>query len=117
MNSEDLREFCLSLKCVTESFPFDETTLVFKIHKMFCLMSLDGDLRISIKNDPEKIVQLREEYSAVNPGYHLNKTYWNTVNIDGTISSELIKEWIVESYDMIVQGLSKKLQQELIEKQ
>lgn len=115
MNSEELREFCLSLRGVTESFPFDETTLVFKVSKIFCLMSLDGDLRISIKNNPEKIVRLREEYPAVIPGYHLNKSYWNTIYIDGTIPDEPIKTWIVESYNSIVESLPKKKQQELNE--
>ena len=115
MNIEDLRSFCLSLKGVTESFPFDETTLVFKIHKMFCLMSLDGDLRISLKNDPEKIIQMQEEYPAVTPGYHLSKTHWNTIYIDGSIPSELIKTWIVESYNIIVASLPKKIQKEINE--
>ncbi|MBN1819566.1 MAG: MmcQ/YjbR family DNA-binding protein [Prolixibacteraceae bacterium] len=115
MNIEDLREFCLSLKDVTEGFPFDETTLVFKIHKIFCFTSLEGDLRITIKNDPEKIIQMREEYSSVIPGYHTNKTYWNTVYIDGSIPTELLKEWIVESYNLIVASLPKKIQQELKE--
>jgi len=114
MNVEDLRGFCLSLKGVTESFPFDDVTLVFKVmNKMFCLASLDGELSVNIKNDPEKIIQLREEYPAVSPGYHMNKIYWNTVLIDGGIPAELIKNWIVESYNLIVGSLPKKKQQEL----
>ena len=113
MNIEELREFCLSFKGVTESFPFDETTLVFKVFKIFCFVSLEGDFRITIKNDPEKIIQMREEFSSVIPGYHTNKTYWNTVYIDGTIPVETLKIWIAESYNLIVESLTKKQQQEL----
>ena len=112
MNIEEIREYCLSLKAVTESFPFDETTLVFKVmNKMFCLLSLD-DIRVSLKNDPEKNIELRAHYHAVIPGYHLNKQHWNTINLDGTVPPKLITEWIKESYDLIVKSLPKKKQEE-----
>jgi predicted DNA-binding protein (MmcQ/YjbR family) len=114
MNIEDVREFCLSLNGVTECFPFDETTLVFKVGgKMFCLTDLEGELSVNIKNVPEKNIQLREEFSSVSPGYHMNKIYWNTVKIDGSIPESLIKDWIRESYRIIVDSLPKSKQNEL----
>lgn len=114
MNIEELREYCLSLKGVTESFPFNESTLVFKVAgKMFCLTSLEGDFSINIKNDPEKNIELREQYPAIIPGYHMNKKHWNTVGIDGSLKENMIKNLIDESYDLIVMSLPKKVQQEL----
>ena len=114
MNIEDLREYCLSLKGVSEDFPFGDTTLVFKVSgKMFCLTNLEGDLSINVKNEPEKNIELREEYPAVKPGYHMNKKHWNTVYIDGSLSDDMIKNFIDESYDLIVMGLTRKQQQEI----
>ncbi len=114
MNIEELREYCLSLKGVSEDFPFDETTLVFKVAgKMFCLTDLEGELSINVKNDPEKNIELREEYSAVKPGYHMNKKHWNTITVDGSISDDMLKNFIDESYDIVVMGLSHKQQQEI----
>jgi predicted DNA-binding protein (MmcQ/YjbR family) len=113
MNVEELREYCISKKGVTESFPFDEVTLVFKaMNKMFALLSLDGDLSINLKCDPEKAIQLREEFPAVQPGYHMNKKHWNTVNVDASISDQQIKQWIDDSYMLIIKSLPKKVQQE-----
>jgi predicted DNA-binding protein (MmcQ/YjbR family) len=115
MNIETLREYCLSQKAVTEDFPFGESTLVFRIkNKIFLLVALDADpLQFNAKCDPEKAIELREEYDAVKPGYHMNKKHWNTVVIDGSISTKLIKEMIDDSYDLIVQTLPKKLREEL----
>lgn len=114
MNIEDLREYCLSKKGTDESFPFDEHTLVFKVMgKMFALTGLNRDLHVNLKCDPEKAVTLRENYSCVLPGYHMNKTHWNTVNIDGTASTSLIHEWIDHSYNLVVKSLTKKLKSEL----
>jgi predicted DNA-binding protein (MmcQ/YjbR family) len=109
MNAEEIRAYCLVKKEVTEGFPFDEVTLVFKVNnKMFALLSLDGDLRISLKCDPEKAIELRERYPAVMPGYHLHKQQWNTIHIDGTVEDELIKRWIDDSYYLIIGKMSKK---------
>jgi predicted DNA-binding protein (MmcQ/YjbR family) len=85
MNIEQIREYCLKKKGVTEEFPFDEETLVFKVMgKIFILASLDSiPLQFNLKCDPEKAIELREEYEAVQPGYHMNKRHWNTVIIDG----------------------------------
>lgn len=109
MNIEDIREYCLQKKLTTESFPFDDVTLVFKVNnKMFAIASLDGNLRISLKCDPEKAMELRERYYAVKPGYHLHKLQWNTIDIDGSISSDLLKQWIDDSYNLIIAKMPKK---------
>jgi len=109
MNVETIREYCISKKAVTESFPFDEVTLVFKVaNKMFALLSLDEDLSINLKCDPEKAIELREEFPFILPGYHMNKVHWNTVKINEGISERMLKELIDKSYDLIVLGLNKK---------
>jgi predicted DNA-binding protein (MmcQ/YjbR family) len=115
MNIETLREYCLSKKAVTEDFPFGETTLVFRIKdKIFLLVALDADpLQFNAKSDPEKAIELREAYDAIKPGYHMNKKHWNTIVVDGNISTKLIKEMIDDSYDLIVQSLPKKSREEL----
>jgi predicted DNA-binding protein (MmcQ/YjbR family) len=112
MNVEEIRDYCLSKKGVAESFPFDETTLVFKVIKMFCLLGLD-DSRVSLKNDPEKNIELRAHYSAIISGYHLNKQHWNTIELNGTVPAVLMKEMIDESYQLIVKSLTKKQKEEL----
>lgn len=114
MNIEELRTYCLSLKGVTEDFPFDESTLVFKVvGKLFCLTNLEGPLSINVKNDPEKNIELREEFPAIKPGYHMSKIHWNTVEIDGSIPDDFIKNLIDESYDLVVMKLKKQEQQKL----
>ncbi|MGQ1911381.1 MmcQ/YjbR family DNA-binding protein [Marinifilum sp. RC60d5] len=114
MNIEELRIYCLSKKAVTEGFPFDEETLVFKVmDKIFLLTNISGDLSVNVKSDPEKAIELREMYSFVIPGYHMNKKHWNTVIIDDIVADNLLKEWIDESYDLVVQKLSKRKQEEL----
>ncbi len=114
MNIESLREYCLSKKYVTEGFPFDESTLVFKVfNKMFALTNLDGELQINLKCDPEKAIELREEYPSVIEGYHMHKKLWNTVIVDGSVRDDLIKEWIDHSYDEVVKKLPKTQQKKL----
>jgi predicted DNA-binding protein (MmcQ/YjbR family) len=114
MNIETLREYCLSKKGATESFPFDELTLVFKVmNKMFALTNLDGELSINLKCEPEKAIVLREQYSFVLPGYHMSKTHWNTIEISNAVPDKLIEEWIDDSYNLIVKSLTRKLQEEL----
>ena len=111
MDIEQIREYCLSLKDVTEEMPFGPDTLVFKIKgKMFALVPLEGELSINLKCDPEKVIELREEFSFVTPGYHMNKRHWNTVRIDSLVPSNLLKEWINHSYYLVVQSLPRKLQ-------
>ncbi len=115
MNIEELREYCLAKKGVTESFPFDESTLVFKVSgKMFALTDLVDAFSINLKCDPEKAIELREQFPCVVPGYHMNKQHWNSVFIDGSVNDKLLKEWIDNSYDLIVKSLTKKQQQEIL---
>jgi len=109
INIEQIREHCLKKKSFTEEFPFDEETLVFKVcGKIFLLASLESiPLQINLKCDPEKALELREEYECVQPGYHMNKKHWNTIIIDGSISIRKIFEWIDESYYLVASGLKK----------
>ena len=114
MHIETIREYCLAKSEVTESMPFGDNTLVYKVmDKMFLLMNLEGELRINIKCDPEEAVRLRETHQAVLPGYHMNKKHWNTVVIDGTIPGELILKWIDKSYHLVVSGLPKSSQKSI----
>ena len=109
MNIEALREYCLSKPGVTESFPFDENTLVFKVAgKIFLLTDLLDEFSMNVKCDPEKAVELREQYPCVQPGYHMNKKHWNTVMIDGSVSDREVAEWIDASYRLVVQSLPLK---------
>ena len=109
MNIEQIREYCLKKKGVTEEFPFDEETLVFKVAgKIFLLASLESiPLQINLKCDPEKAFELREEYEGVQPGYHMNKKHWITILIDGTDPITKLFEWIDDSYSLVVAGLNK----------
>jgi predicted DNA-binding protein (MmcQ/YjbR family) len=109
LNIEDIRNHCLSKKGVTECFPFDEDTLVFKVMgKMFCLTSLSEPDRMNLKCEPELAIQLREQHPCVKPGFHMNKKMWNTVVIDGTVNRKTLRTWIDHSYDQVVQKLPKK---------
>ncbi|HRK26467.1 MAG TPA: MmcQ/YjbR family DNA-binding protein [Chitinophagales bacterium] len=112
MDIEILRQFCLQKPGVTEGFPFDEVTLVFKVMgKMFAILALDDTpKRINLKCDPEKAIQLRAEYSSILPGYHSNKKYWNTLVLDGSLPHELVYELINHSLELVVAGLPKKVQ-------
>lgn len=114
MNIEELREYCISKKGVTESFPFDETTLVFKVgDKIFCMTDIEGDFSVNLKNDPEKNMELRERYPEVKPGYHMNKRHWNTVDLNGYLPDSLVVQLLDESYDIVLKGLSRKQQDEI----
>jgi predicted DNA-binding protein (MmcQ/YjbR family) len=103
MNIEELREYALSLKNVTESFPFGNDTLVFKVdNKIFLLASLSSEvLQFNVKCNPEYAVELREQYSCILPGYHMNKKHWNTIIIDGHLSTKQLKEFIKDSYMLV----------------
>ena len=116
MNIEEVREYCITKKGCEETFPFDEVTLVFKVMgKMFALLSLDKGTSVNLKCDPEKSIQLREQYEAITPGWHMNKKHWNTVVFDTNLPDSLIKELIDNSYDLVVSSLTKKLKKELEE--
>jgi predicted DNA-binding protein (MmcQ/YjbR family) len=115
MNIEEFREYCLSKKYVTESFPFDEKTLVFKVAgKMFALSGLEHrPATVNLKCDPERSLELREQHGEIIEGFHMSKKHWNTVTIEGNISNSLILELIDHSYDLVVKGMTKKAQKEL----
>ncbi|MBC7440261.1 MAG: MmcQ/YjbR family DNA-binding protein [Flavobacterium sp.] len=122
MNIQQLYEFCLSKKGVTEHFPFDEDTLVFKVGgKMFALTSLNEwekeNASINLKCDPEKATELRAEFEAINPGFHMSKIHWNTINFNKDVSDKMICELINHSYDLILKSLTKKMQIEILELQ
>lgn len=86
-----------------ESFPFGEETLVFKVKgKIFMLMGLESDpLQFNVKCDPDKAIELRDSYSNVLPGYHMNKKHWNSVVVDGTMNGKQIKQQIDHSYQLV----------------
>jgi predicted DNA-binding protein (MmcQ/YjbR family) len=102
MDIESLRNYCVKKKGVTESFPFGDDTLVFKSgEKIFALVNLEGDLSLNLKCDPAYALELRERYSSVTPGYHMNKKHWNTVMLDGTVPDKEIFSWIDHSYELV----------------
>lgn len=106
----------MSLKGVEETMPFDEKTLVFKVlGKMFALTNIDEFDRVNLKCDPERAIELREEYSEVTPGYHMSKKHWNTVEMKGKITNALIQEWTLDSYHLVISKMTKKMQKELAE--
>ena len=114
MNVEEFREYCLLKKGVTEEFPFDETTLVFKVMgKMFALCGLDRvPTQINLKCDPEKAIELRDAYDGIIEGWHMSKVHWNTLFINN-LPHSLIHELIDHSYDLVVSKFTKKLKSEL----
>lgn len=109
MNIESIREYCLRKIGVEESYPFDETTLVFKVMgKMFLLAALGKiPLQINLKADPEKAIEQRERFESILPGYHQSKKHWNTIILDGSIPDNSLKEFIDDSYNLVVAGLKK----------
>ncbi|MBD78795.1 MAG: MmcQ-like protein [Crocinitomicaceae bacterium] len=116
MNVEEFRDYCLAKKGVTEEFPFDETTLVFKVMgKMFAACGIDNFDSYNLKCDPEKAIELRESFNGVNPGYHMNKKHWNTIDAFGDVPDEVQAELIDHSYNLVVLGLTRKLKEELKE--
>ena len=102
MNLESFRDHCLKKEGVTEEFPFGINTLVFKVNgKMFALTDIESFESINLKSLPEDAVQLREQYPAVLPGYHMNKKHWNTVIMDGSVPDKRVQEWIDQSYNLV----------------
>jgi predicted DNA-binding protein (MmcQ/YjbR family) len=110
MNIETLRDYCLSKPEAEETLPFGPDTLVYKAGgKAFLLTGLNSEeLRFNVKCDPDKALELREEFSCVLPGYHMNKKHWNTIVVDGSVSIRQLKEWIDHSYDLVSGSLAKK---------
>lgn len=119
MNLETFYEYCLSKKGVTEHFPFDKDTLVFKVGgKMFALSSLNqwekGEPSVNLKCNPDYAQELRAQYSHVKPAFHMSKTHWNTVVINNEVPDKLVKELIDDSYELIFKSLTKKIQCEIL---
>ncbi len=110
-----LRRSCLELPGSVEEFPFSEGVSVFKVAgKIFALSSLRAKpLTVSLKCEPEIAEQLRAAHPAVRPGYHLNKRHWNTVEINGSLEERAILDMIEDSYDLVLDGLPKRVQAEL----
>jgi predicted DNA-binding protein (MmcQ/YjbR family) len=103
---DELRATCLALPGAVETFPFGDETSVFKVAgKIFAIAPLVAD-RVSLKCEPELAAQLRLDYAAIRPGYHLNKRHWNTVMLDGSVPDRMVREMIEDSYDLIVAALS-----------
>lgn len=118
MDIEQFYEFCLAKKGVTEHFPFDEETLVFKVGgKMFALSSLKqwelGLPSINLKCDPGRALELRAEYECVEPGFHMSKVHWNTVTLNGDVGDKMVCAMIVDSYDLVFNSLTKKVREEM----
>ncbi len=113
MNVEEVREYCLSLKNVTEGFPFDDDSLVFKVeNKMFLLLALDaGEPCVAVKCSPDYVAELRERYEAVEPAYHFNKKYWNGIYLGRDMDDEEIKRWIFHSYREVIAQFPKKIRE------
>ena len=119
MNLETFYEYCISKKGVTEHFPFDQDTLVFKVGgKIFALSSLkqweSGQPSVNLKCDPDAAKEWRVQFEAVKPGFHMNKNHWNTVVINLDVSDLLLKEMIDGSYSLVFNSLTKKVQNELL---
>jgi predicted DNA-binding protein (MmcQ/YjbR family) len=111
---ETLRDYCITKPGVTEGFPFGEDTLVFKVGgKLFLLIGLSEANRFNVKCDPELAVEMRERYTEVQPGYHMNKQHWNTVFMDGGLTQKQLCEMIDHSYLLVFKSLPKKVQDEL----
>ena len=114
MNIEEFRQYCLSRKGVTEEFPFDKNTLVYKVMgKMFALTDIQYFESVNLKCDPDLAVELRENHDFVKPGFHMNKMHWNTVEINWQLDDALLKSWIDHSYELVVSGLPRKQKEAL----
>src|SRR5215212_7582856 len=115
VNAAELRRCCLGHSGATEDFPFRPDVSVFKVAgKMFALSMLDRTpLEVSVKCEPDLAVQLRDSYGAIRPGYHLNKRHWNTITLDGTLSDQLVRDLIEDSYDLVVSALPKRVRDQL----
>ena len=113
MNLDQFRTYCLSFQGVTEETPFDKVTLVFKVMgKMFALADMDNFESINLKCEPNKAIELREQYDAVKEGYHMSKKHWNTILVNGSVSDQIVFQWIDHSYALIISSFPKKIQEQ-----
>lgn len=116
MDIVSFREYCLSKPNVSESLPFGDDTLVFKLnHKMFALADIDQGESCNLKCDPERAEELRAKFHAVKPGYHMNKKHWNTIMFHSDLDDNLLRELIDHSYELVFNNFSKKIQKELLD--
>lgn len=114
MNIEEYRDYCMSKPGTTEEFPFDDKTLVFKVSgKMYALTDVEDFKSINLKCEPQLAIELREQFAAVEPGYHMNKQHWNTVTVNGDAPDDMIYRWIDDSYELVKATLTKKAREEL----
>jgi predicted DNA-binding protein (MmcQ/YjbR family) len=115
MDAAELRRWCLAQAGAVEDFPFGPEHSVFKVGgKMFALSALDrAPLEVSVKCEPELAVQLRDGYDAIRPGYHLNKRHWNTITLDGSLSDQLVRDLVEDSYDLVVDALPRRTREQL----
>ena len=110
MNIEEIRDYCLTKPEVTEDMPFGEDTLVFRVgEKLFLLTSLSQGDRFNVKCDPERAIELREQHTEIQPGYHMNKKHWNTVYTNGDLNRRQICDMIDHSYDLVLKSLPKNI--------
>ena len=110
MNIEEIRDYCLTKPGVTEDMPFGEDTLVFRVgEKLFLLTSLSQGDRFNVKCDPERAIELREQHTEIQPGYHMNKKHWNTVYTNGDLNRRQICDMIDHSYDLVLKSLPKNI--------
>ena len=113
MNVESIREYCLSLPCAEEHFPFDETTLAFRVlGRIFAMIDLDDTKWFVLKCEPERALQLREEHAEISAAWHMNKKHWNQVDLYGHLSDELVRTLIRHSYSQVVKKLTRKVRDE-----
>jgi predicted DNA-binding protein (MmcQ/YjbR family) len=108
MNITFFREYCLSKPGTSEDTPFDADTLCFKVGgKIFAIIDIELFESVNLKCDPERAIELREEFTGIVPGYHMNKKHWNTVSFDGSVPNKIILELVDHSYDLIFKSLPK----------
>ena len=109
MDIEFYRNYCLQKNGVTEEFPFDKTTLVFKVYgKMFALFDIESFDSVNLKCNPENAILLREQYKGITPGYHMNKKHWNTISFDGSVPQKLLLNLTDDSYNLVLNSIPKK---------
>ena len=114
MNLIFFRDFCLALPHVTEDTPFDAKTLCFRIGgKIFAILDMEVFEYVNLKCDPERSIELREQYPGITPGFHMNKKSWNSVSVQGNVPDRLILDLARHSYDLVYSSLPKKIQLEL----
>lgn len=114
MNLAEFREHCARLAGFSEDLPFDENTLAFRVGgKIFALMDVDLFVSVNLKCDPERAVELRERYTGITPGYHMNKRHWNTVLTDGSVPEKLLLELAGHSHALVMASLPRKVREQL----